>query len=238
MTPEGLRVDGRRAGEIRKINCQMGTCSHGDGSSTFQMGNTLVVATVNGPKESAYKSRAEHDRAIITCEFSMSSFSTTDRMERRPRDRQSVEVASTVQQIMESTVLVSLFSKSQIDIHLQVIEADSGVVAACINATTLALIDAGIPMKDYVCACGVSQIDDSILLDTNSTELVWGCAELTIAYLPRTEEISALQLENRLPLSGYEELVKLGVEGCKQMYNEMESEVQQHMRQRLRSKLR
>ena len=31
----------------------------------------------------------------------------------------------------------------------------------CINAATLAVIDAGIPMKDYVCACTASYIEDS-----------------------------------------------------------------------------
>ena len=37
----------------------------------------------------------------------------------------------------------------------------SGDLSVCINAATLAVIDAGIPMKDYVCACTASYIEDS-----------------------------------------------------------------------------
>ena len=34
----------------------------------------------------------------------------------------------------------------------------------CINAATMALIDAGIPMKDFVCACSSSYIEDTPIL--------------------------------------------------------------------------
>ena len=35
-----------------------------------------------------------------------------------------------------------------------------GDLAVCINAATLALIDAGIPLKDFVCACSAGYIED------------------------------------------------------------------------------
>ena len=35
---------------------------------------------------------------------------------------------------------------------------------ASINAGTLALIDAGIPMKDFVCACSATFLEDTPLL--------------------------------------------------------------------------
>ena len=37
----------------------------------------------------------------------------------------------------------------------------SGNRAVCINAATMALINAGIPMRDFVCACSASLIDDT-----------------------------------------------------------------------------
>ena len=36
--------------------------------------------------------------------------------------------------------------------------------AACINAATMALIDAGVPMKEYVCACNAGYIEDTPLV--------------------------------------------------------------------------
>lgn len=40
----------------------------------------------------------------------------------------------------------------------------TGNRCASINAATMALIDAGIPMKDFVCACSASYIEDTPLL--------------------------------------------------------------------------
>lgn len=35
---------------------------------------------------------------------------------------------------------------------------------ACINAASMALIDAGIPMKDFVCAASASYVEDTPML--------------------------------------------------------------------------
>ncbi len=39
-----------------------------------------------------------------------------------------------------------------------------GDYSVCVNAATMALIDAGIPMKDFVCACSASYIEDTPIL--------------------------------------------------------------------------
>ena len=38
---------------------------------------------------------------------------------------------------------------------------------AVLNAATLALIDAGVSMKDYVVACTAAQLDGTAVLDAN-----------------------------------------------------------------------
>ena len=40
VSPEGLRVDGRRPKELRSLSAEMGVLATADGSATFQMGNT------------------------------------------------------------------------------------------------------------------------------------------------------------------------------------------------------
>lgn len=40
----------------------------------------------------------------------------------------------------------------------------AGELAACINASTLALIDAGIAMQDFVVACDAGYLDSTVLL--------------------------------------------------------------------------
>ncbi len=57
---------------------------------------------------------------------------------------------------MQATIKTELYPRSQIDIFVEVLQADGGNYCACVNAATLALIDAGIPLKDYVTACTAS----------------------------------------------------------------------------------
>ena len=47
----GLRIDGRKPHELRKIQCEVGVFAHADGSASLSQGNTKVVATVYGPHE-------------------------------------------------------------------------------------------------------------------------------------------------------------------------------------------
>ena len=53
-------------------------------------------------------------------------------------------------------------------------QADGGNYCACVNAATLALIDAGIPLKDYVTACTASLVLDTPLVDISSLEATTG----------------------------------------------------------------
>lgn len=51
LNDQGLRIDGRRANELRLIRCKLGIYSHTDGSAYLEQGNTKVIAAVYGPRE-------------------------------------------------------------------------------------------------------------------------------------------------------------------------------------------
>eukprot|EP00128_Syssomonas_multiformis_P001865 Colp12_sorted_trinity150504_noHs@29844 len=89
LSAEGLRVDGRRPHELRKIVCRMGVFKQADGSAYIEMGNTKALATVYGPHEvrSRGKRQPLHDRAIINCEYSQATFSTGERKSRSKGDK-------------------------------------------------------------------------------------------------------------------------------------------------------
>ena len=50
-------------------------------------------------------------------------------------------------------------------------KADGGNYCACVNAATLALIDAGIPLVDYVSACTASLVSPSFVKTCVATTL-------------------------------------------------------------------
>lgn len=42
VSPEGLRLDGRRPKEVRQLSAEIGVLQSADGSASFEMGNTKV----------------------------------------------------------------------------------------------------------------------------------------------------------------------------------------------------
>ena len=65
------------------------------------------------------------------------------RRRRGGRSRRNTELAALVRGALEQTILVELLPRAQVDICVQVLFADGGVPAACINAAMLAVADAG-----------------------------------------------------------------------------------------------
>jgi exosome complex component RRP41 len=51
LSDQGLRLDGRRANELRQIRCKLGVFSQPDGSAYLEQGNSKVLAAVYGPHE-------------------------------------------------------------------------------------------------------------------------------------------------------------------------------------------
>ncbi len=87
ISPEGLRLDGRRAGEIRRVTPSLGAVPGADGSALFQIGNTKVTCSVFGPHECRRRGQALHDRAIINVTYNIANFSRSERKPFNKNDR-------------------------------------------------------------------------------------------------------------------------------------------------------
>src|SRR5438046_2678290 len=68
-------------------------------------------------------------------------------------NRRTLELQSTISSALAASLHTHLHPHSTISISLHVLSQDGSLLAALINAATLACIDAGIPMTDYVVAC-------------------------------------------------------------------------------------
>ncbi len=188
MSPEGLRLDGRRCHEIRKIECNLGMLPAMDGSAFFQQGNTQVIATVLGPREARRRADALHNKAFVTCEFSMANFATSERKSRSKSDRKSKEMAGIIRQTFESAILLELYPRSQIDVQVQVVMEDGGALSAAINAVSMAMVNAGIPMRDLVCACSAGFMDSKAIVDLNYSERSRNTPEIYVAIFPKASK--------------------------------------------------
>ncbi|KAI9105621.1 ribosomal protein S5 domain 2-type protein [Phlyctochytrium arcticum] len=230
ISPEGLRNDGRRSTELRRLLSRTGVLTQADGSAYIEQGNTKCLAAVYGPREASKRGAVLHDRAIINVEYNIAAFSSGERKANSRRDRRLLEVASTIKRIFEAVIVTTSFPRSEIDIYLQILQIDGGAMHAAINAATLALIDAGIPMLDYVCACSAGWANNEPLLDLNYLEESADVPTLTVALLPKSGKVTMLGLESRLQIDKFELVMNLAAEGCKQLKENLDETVRKSIK--------
>ncbi|CAG8480976.1 7598_t:CDS:2 [Paraglomus occultum] len=230
LNPAGLRVDGRRATDIRRISCKPSVLSQADGSAYIEQGNTKCLAAVYGPREPRQKSAILHNRANISVGVSFAPFATSERKKWSKSDKRLLEIASFVKQTFEPVIQTTSFPRSQIDIFLQILQFDGGTIQICINATTMALVDAGIPMNDYVCACTAGVIQNVPILDLNLIEESSDSPEVTVAILADSEKVTLLQSESRLDVDSFQAVAQLAKIGCKEIRNVMDAALRKNIK--------
>ncbi|CAD6271245.1 unnamed protein product [Miscanthus lutarioriparius] len=202
--------------QMRQLKGEVGVVARADGSALFEMGNTRVIAAVYGPREVQNKGQqVNSNEALVRCEYRMAEFSTGDRRRKPKGDRRSTEISLVIRQTMEASILTHLMPRSQIDIYVQVLQADGGTRSACINAATLALADAGIPMRDIVTSCSAGYLCSSPLLDLNYLEDSAGGSDVTVGILAKMDKVTLLQMDAKLPMDTFENVMGLAIEGCK-----------------------
>ncbi|KAG1660225.1 hypothetical protein FOA52_005095 [Chlamydomonas sp. UWO 241] len=230
VSPEGLRLDGRRPKELRRLAAQLDVLASADGSAIFEMGNTKVLASVFGPHEVMKRGERDDDKAILKCEYSMAAFSTGERRRRGKSDRRSAEISLIIRGTLEQTVMTELMPRSQIDIYVQVLQADGGTRCCAINAALLALADAGVPLRDMVAACAAGYLDGEPLLDLNYMEDSGGGPDLSLAMHTNAdhEKIVLMQMDSRLQADVFERVVELAQEGCRAVAGVMQAALLEH----------
>lgn len=108
------------------------------------------------------------------------------------------------------------------------------MLPAAINATTLALIHAGISLTRPLASLSVSALHDAPLLDPSGTEES-DLPTVTVACLapastgvkesddPYEGKVTLVNMETRISIDRFEGLLKLAVSGCKVISQEMDT---------------
>lgn len=211
------RFDGREANELRPIKIETGILPNADGSAYIEMGRNKVLVGVFGPREMHPKRLSKPDRATLRCRYHMSPFSVSPRRSPAP-SRRDTEIGMVMGWALEPAVFLDRYPRAVIDVFAEILEADGGTRTACINAATVALVDAGIPMRDLVASCAAGKVDNQLVLDLGDKEDKEGEADVPVAYMPKLEKITLLQMDGILPKGEFKDCVDLAVEGCKQIY--------------------
>jgi exosome complex component RRP41 len=145
-------------------------------------------------------------------------FSGNERKKRKMGDRRSQEIETIVKNTFESVILLDLYQQSEIIIVVHVFESDGSLICSILNATTLAMIDAGINMKDMVASCSVGVFKQLIYKDVTQTEQISGSAYIPVATQGLNKGILYIQLDSRISLDLLETAVEKAIEGCSEIH--------------------
>ena len=211
------RIDGRKPEELRELVIKAGVLERAQGSALVKLGRTTALAAVYGPKRLFSKHQQIPNRALLEAQYVMLPFSTDDRI-RPGTSRRSTEISKVMRLALEPVICLEEFPRAGIEIHVAILQAEAGTRTAAINAASVALADAGIPMKDLVTSVSAGKIDGEYVLDLVGKEEDMTECDLPIAYIPREKKISLLQMDGDMPLKDVKGVLNLAIKGCEIIY--------------------
>lgn len=217
INEDGLRIDGRRPDELRKIKIEAGVLSRANGSAYVEWGGNKVMAAVYGPRECHPRHLQDPIRAVVQCKYNMASFSVSDRKRPGP-DRRSQEISKIISEAFSHVIFTHLFPRTSVDIYMEVLQAEAGTRCAALTAASVAVADAGIPMKDLIASCAAGKVEDTIILDLTKEEDNFGQADLPLGIVPRTGEIVLLQMDGDLSRDEFDKTISMATAACREIY--------------------
>lgn len=158
-----------------------------------------------------------------------------------------------IQQTFEAVIMVELLPRSEIYISIEALQSDGDMLCAAMNVATLALVNAGVPMKAFVTACSAGWIEEQAVLDTNQSEQNIGGGHVYVAILcPAVERKSGMEvdvmdldrasltssicmskMEGKMECEHLEETVELACRGCEMLHQIMHKEIEKYTISRL-----
>lgn len=217
INKKGIRTDGRKLDELKPIKIQVDVLANADGSAYVEQGKTKVLAAVYGPHEAHPRHLAQPDRAVFRCRYHMAPFSVDERKRPAP-SRREIELSKVIRQAIDPSVFLQYYPRTLIDLFMEVLQADGGTRCASITAASLALADAGVPMRDMVAACAAGKVEEHLVLDLNDTEDKEGTADVPVAFMPNLNAVTLLQMDGMLTIEEFKQVVNLAIGGCKKIH--------------------
>lgn len=211
------RADGRKPEELRPLRVEVGVVPNANGSALFGFGKTTAIAAVYGPRPLHPRHMQVSNRAYLRTVYSLVPFSTTERNRPGP-SRRSKEICKVTMNALEPAVFLEEFPKATIDVFIDILQADAGTRTAGINAASMALADAGIPMRDLVVSVAGGMIEGTHVIDLGGEEEDLSVCDMPVAYMPGKKKITLLQLDGKIQPTDAAKVLKLAIKKCEEVY--------------------
>ena len=196
----GKRVDGRAMNEIRPLGAEVGVLPVVHGSALFTRGQTQVlsIATLN-TLSAAQKLDTIWDETEkrFMHHYNMPSYSTGEARAARSTGRREYGHGALVEKALQSVIPSVEDFPYAIRVVSEVLSSNGSTSQGSICGTTLALMDAGVPLKAPVAgiSCGLIQDGDNFttFIDIQGVEDFHGEMDFKVA--GTKEGITAIQMD-------------------------------------------
>jgi len=215
------RIDGRGFDETRPIEAKVGVIKRADGSAMFKIGNTWAYAAVYGPRNLHPKFMQDPQRGILRCNYNMMPFSSSGERVRPGGSRRSKEISMVTEKALLPVLNLEDYPNSVVDVFIELPQTEAGSRCAGICAASMALADAGLDMKDLVCAVSVGKVADKLLVDLDYSEESYKdgpVADVPIAIMPNSGKITLLQMDGEVKKEEIVKLLEMGKKACMDIY--------------------
>lgn len=213
----GKRIDGRSITQFRPISLDVGVLKRAEGSATFSFGDTRALAAVFGPRTMHPRHMQNPQKAVLKCRYSMAPFSTNERV-RPGNNRRSTEISKVINEALSNVIFFEDYPKTSIDVYIEILQADASTRVAGLNAASMALVEAGVPVKDMISACSVGKVDGQLVIDVGGDEDSYGEVDCATATIGNEDKFVLLQLDGILTPEEFQGLLEIARKGCSDVY--------------------
>ncbi|GGK13375.1 polyribonucleotide nucleotidyltransferase [Caldalkalibacillus thermarum] len=213
ITVEKIRPDGRKSDEIRPISCEVGLLARTHGSGLFTRGQTqaLSVCTLGalGDVQILDGLGVEESKRFMH-HYNFPPFSVGEARPPRAPGRREIGHGALGERALEPVIPSEEEFPYTIRLVSEVLESNGSTSQASICASTLALMDAGVPIKAPVAGIAMGLVKEgdqiTILSDIQGIEDALGDMDFKVAGTKKG--VTALQMDIKIDQLSKEILVK------------------------------
>jgi len=202
---DGKRPDGRKVGDLRHLEAEVGLLPRTHGSAWFRRGSTqsLAVTTLGAPgDEQLTESVVDGDvKKRFMLHYNFPPYSTGEVGPFRSAGRREIGHGALARKALEAVLPTAEEFPYAIRVVSEILSSNGSSSMASVCAGTLALMDAGVPLKAPVAGIAMGLATDetgrfAVLTDLQGAEDHWGDMDFKVA--GTREGITAIQLDTKI----------------------------------------
>jgi polyribonucleotide nucleotidyltransferase len=197
----GTRLDGRKAEEIRELGAEVGVLPRTHGSAIFHRGETqaLVTATLGTPRDQPIIDGLQDEYKMpFFMHYNFPPFSVGEIRPIRGPGRREIGHGALAEKSLQAVMPAQEDFPYTVRLVADIMESNGSTSQAATCGGTLALLDAGVPLKAPVAGISIGMVSDDtgryvLLTDIVGEEDFHGDMDFKVAGTP--EGITGIQLD-------------------------------------------